>query len=188
MAIRKRASSSSTPVEPGVKELKQSVKKLQTLIDEAPIGICHVDFKGKTTYVNKRLEEVSGYSRDELLGKNGLKLGMFPKETVKTIEKLIKNGLRGKPPRPLETQFKCKDGHWIWVALEAKLLKEGKIPVGFQIIARDITERKEAEEALQENRGQLQKMLESVTDGILVVDLNGIIAEVNQRMVKMHGF
>jgi len=188
MAIRKKASSSSTPAEPGVKELKQSAERLQALIDDAPIGICNIDFKGKITYVNKRFEEVSGYSRDEVLGKNGLKLGMFPKETVKFLEKRLKNKLVGRPLPVLETQFKCKDGHWIWVALEGKLMKGGRIPVGFQIISRDITQRKEAEEALRESRERLRKMFESVTDGISVVDLNGVITETNQRTVKMHGF
>jgi two-component system cell cycle sensor histidine kinase PleC len=187
VAIRKKKGSSSTPVEPGVKESKQSVERFLALMDEAPIGICTIDFKGKTTYVNKRLEEVSGYSRNELLGKNGLKLGMFPKETVKILEKRLKSKLLGRPFPALETRFRCKDGHLIWVALEGKLMKEGSIPVGFQIIARDITQRKEAEEALRENRERLQKMFESVTDGISVVDLNGIIAEVNQRTVEMHG-
>ncbi len=188
MAIGKRAGSSSTLAEPGVKELEQSVKKLQALIDEAPIGVCSTDLKGKITYVNKRFEEVSGYSREEVLGKNGLKLGMFPSEAVKLLGERMKDRLRGKPPRLLETKFKCRDGHWIWVALEGKLVKEGGIPVGFQLISRDITQRKEAEEALRESREQFRKMFESVTDGISVVDLNGIIAEVNQRTVEMHRF
>jgi PAS domain S-box-containing protein len=188
MAIRKKARSSSTPAEPGLRELKKSVEKLQALIEGAPIGICNTDLKGKITYANKRFEDVSGYSREEVLGKNGLKLGVFPKETVKFLERQLKSRLKGGRPPVLETPFKCKDGHWIWVALEGRLIKEGMIPVGFQLVSRDITERKEAEEALKEKREQLQKMFESVTDGISVVDLNGIIAEVNQRTVEMHGY
>jgi PAS domain S-box-containing protein len=42
--------------------------------------------------------------------------------------------------------------------------------------------------ALQESREKLRQMFESVTDGISVVDLSGIITEVNQRTVEMHGF
>jgi len=82
MARGKRASNPSTLVELGVKELKQSVKRLQALMDEAPIGICNTDLKGKITYVNRRFEEVSGYSREEVVGKNGLKLGILSNETV----------------------------------------------------------------------------------------------------------
>jgi two-component system NtrC family sensor kinase len=67
-------------------------------------------------------------------------------------------------------------------------MKEGGIPVGFQIISTDITERKRMEETLGESREELRKMFESVTDGIAVIDLNGVITEVNQRTVEMHGF
>ena len=42
--------------------------------------------------------------------------------------------------------------------------------------------------ALQESQEKLRQMFESVTDGISVIDLNGIITEVNQRTVEMHGF
>jgi PAS domain S-box-containing protein len=52
----------------------------------------------------------------------------------------------------------------------------------------EITERQRAEEALRENQEALRKMFESVTDGISVIDLNGLITEVNQRTVEMHGF
>ena len=55
-------------------------------------------------------------------------------------------------------------------------------------IARDITERKRVEEALQGSQEALRKMFESVTDGISVIDLKGIITEVNQRTVEIHGF
>jgi two-component system NtrC family sensor kinase len=64
---------------------------------------------------------------------------------------------------------------------------EGKI-VSCLEITRNITERKRAEEALQKSQEKLRQMFESVTDGISVIDLNGVITEVNQRTVEMHGF
>ena len=125
------------------------------MIDEAPIGICHTDLAGKFTYVNKRFEEVSGYSREEVVGKSGFKLGMFSSQTLKLLGERIKDILMGRPPRLLETKFKCKDGHWIWVAMEGQIIRERGIPIGFQIIASDITERKQAVEELEEAQEQL---------------------------------
>jgi len=153
-----------------VKELKQSVKRLQALVDEAPVGIFNIDLKGKITYVNKRFEEVSGYSREEVVGKNGFKLGLVSDETVKLLVKRMKERLMGRPPRLLEMQFKCKDGHWIWVTLEGKLIREQGVPVGFQLISRDITERKRAEETLQAEKNKLQSIISVMEYGLTIQD------------------
>ena len=51
----------------------------------------------------------------------------------------------------------------------------------------DITERKRADKALRESQEKLQRMFESVTDGITVTDLDGVITDVNERVVQMHG-
>jgi len=55
-------------------------------------------------------------------------------------------------------------------------------------LTRNITERKRAEETLLESREKLRKMFDSVSEGISVVNLNGVITETNQRTVEMHGF
>ena len=52
----------------------------------------------------------------------------------------------------------------------------------------DITGRRQTEEALRVSQEALWKMFESVTDGITVIDLNGVVTEVNQRTVEIHGF
>jgi len=177
----------STSTTPEVEELKRSVERLQVVIDEAPIGICNTDLKGKITYVNKRFEEVSGYSREEVVGKNGLKLSMFPNETVKLLGKRMKDRLLGRPPRLLEMQFKCRDGHWIWVAIEGKLMREQGIPVGFQIISTDITERKQAEEALQQSEERLKTYIESAPDGVYINDLKGTFLYGNRKAEEIIG-
>jgi PAS domain S-box-containing protein len=168
---------------PEVKELKRSVERLQALIDEAPIGICHTDLTGKFTYVNKRFEEVSGYSREEVAGKSGFKLGMFSNETVELLGKRMKDILVGKPPRLLETQFKCKDGHWLWVAMEGKLMRKQGMPIGFQLISNDITERRQVEEELL----RLSNAVKMSTDSIVISDLEAKIIEINEATLKMYG-
>jgi len=128
--------------------LRESEEKYSALMEEAPISFCNVNSKGKITFVNKKFEEVSGYSREEVVGKNGFKLGMFSDETLKLLTKRMKDLLTGKSPRILETQFKCKDGRWIWIEIEGKVIKKLGVPIGFQLTSRDITERKSFEQRL----------------------------------------
>jgi PAS domain S-box-containing protein len=184
----KKSSRSSTSMPLGAEELKQSLKRLEALIYEAPIGICHTDLTGKFTYANKRFEKVSGYPREEVVGKSGFKLGMFSSQTLKLLRERIKNRLAGRPSRVVETQFKCKDGHWIWVAMEGQLIRERGIPVGFQIIAGDITERKRAEEELLESEERSRSIVENSHDGIMILDDAYRFTYVNDELCRMSGY
>jgi PAS domain S-box-containing protein len=142
--------------------LKRTTKQLQTLREEAPIGIITTDIKGNVTYVNKTFEQASGYSREEVVGKSGFKLGMLTDETLKLLRKRIKGRLTGRTFGPFEIQFKRKDGEWIWVEVKIKTLKEHGVPIGFQIVSSDITERKRMEREIQEKNEQLETQNEEL--------------------------
>jgi len=130
--------------------LKASEEKYRTLVEEAIIGIMNVDITGKITYVNKTILQTTGYSWDELVGKNAFRLGLVSGETIKVLRKRMKEKLTGQPPGLMEIQYKCKDGEWIWLQIRGSLLRIHNIPVGIQIIGEDITERKQAEKQARE--------------------------------------
>jgi len=139
-------------------ELRESEERYRTLIDDAPIGILNVDLEGTITFINKKIEEVSGYSRKEVVGKSGFELGMFDDETLKILAERMRAILEGETPRLLETRFKSKDGRWIWVEMQGRAIKEQEVPVGLQLIASDITERKRADETLKHSQAKLKAL------------------------------
>ena len=166
-------------------ELKRSVDRLQALIEEIPIAVVNVDTKGKITYVNKDMLHRTGYLRGELVGKNGFRLGLFPRETLKVLGRRMKDKLMGKPPSPLEVQFKRKDGKWMWVEIRGKALWEHGVPVGIQIVGEDITERKRAEELIQQQNKFLTDIFESLTHPFYVVDANDYTIKMANRAAKL---
>ena len=188
MAKGEKSSSCLTLMPSGVEELKQSLQRVETLMDEAPVGICHTDLKGKFTYVNKRFEKSSGYSREEVVGKNGFKLGMFSSQTLKLLRERIKDRLAGRPSRVLELQFKRKDGHWIWVSMEGRLIWERGIPVGFQLISSDITERKRAEEALERQKAYFQQLFDNSPEAIALLDTDDRVVNINKGFEVLFGY
>jgi len=135
--------------------LKESTKRLQDLIEQSPTMIVNIDLKGKVTYVNRKFEEATGYSREEVVGKNAFRLGLFSKTSLKLLANRLGEKLRGRPPSPMELQLKCKTGEWIWVSGIGELIKRHGIPVGNQVTAQDITERKRMEQKLREKNEQL---------------------------------
>lgn len=140
------------------KMLTKSGEEYKALMDDAPIAIFNVNLKGKITYVNKRFEQDTGYSREEIVDKNAFKLNLVSDETLKFLKKRMKALLMGKPARSVEVQFRRKDGRWIWVNMESRILKKLGVPVGFQITGRDITERKHAEETLRKSEEKLSAL------------------------------
>ena len=144
------------------KESELSVKRLKTLIEEVPVGICTTDITGKVTYVNKTFEQASGYSREEILGRNWLELSVFDKGTVKLLLNRMREKLMGKLHSPMEIQLKRKDGERIWVSGLGQLVREHGKPVGIQIAAQDITERKQMEQEIRKESEQLETQNEEL--------------------------
>ena len=188
MVKGRMTSKSSTSAPPKAKELKKSVERLQALMDEIPTGVMNVDIKGKITYVNKTILQATGYSREELIGKNGLRLGLFPPETLKLLGKRMKGKLMGKPPSPLEIQFKRKDGEWMWIEISGRTLWEHGVPVGVQIVGRDSTDRKQAEEKLKSSEERLKILFEFAPDAYYLNDLKGNFIDGNKAAEEITGY
>ena len=157
-------------------------------LEEAPVSIIHTDLKGTINYVNKRFESETGYPREEIVGKNGLRLGWFSADTTKHLVERMAARLRGDPAKHWEAQFKCKDGHWICIELEGKILVRLGVPVGFQIIATNITERKQAEEALRQSEERYRTILEETEDAYFEVDLGGHFTFINNSVCRDLGY
>jgi PAS domain S-box-containing protein len=166
--------------------LRESEKEKSSLVEESPIAICNVGLTGKITFVNRRFEEESGYSREEVIGKNAFKMNWLPKATLKYFMQRMEARLRGEPARHWETQFECKDGRWIWIDQEGKVIKKLGVPVGFQIVATNITERKRVEEALRESEKKYSTLVEQSNDGIAIIQ-DGLIRFANPKILKIYG-
>ncbi|GAG73484.1 unnamed protein product [marine sediment metagenome] len=171
------------------KELKESEKKYKDLVEETPIGIINIEIIGKITYINKRLEKISGYSREEVVGKNVFKLGIFPDEMLKILKERLKVRLKGGSTRQRrEIRFKCKDGKWMWIEITAKLIKKWGIPASFRITVQNINERKRAEEELKNSEERLKILFDYAPDAYYISDLKGKFIDGNKAAERVIGY
>ena len=160
--------------------LKHSNAQLQTLIDNAPVIICRSDLKTKVTYVNKKFEEVMGYPRQEILGKSWVTLGAVSRETAKLLMNRMVEKLKGSPPTPTEVKVKRKDGRMVWVTGIGEIIKEQGKPVGFQVIAQDITGQKQAKQKVEHAAQEWRDTFDAIPDWISIHDKNYKILRVNK--------
>jgi len=129
-------------------ELKNSEERLKILFYYAPDAYYISDLKGNLIDGNKAAERVIGYKREELIGSSFLKLKLLSLADIAKAAKLLVKNLRGQPTGPDEFVLNRKDSSKVTVEISTYPVKiKGKtLVLG---IARDITERKQAEEKIK---------------------------------------
>ena len=153
------------------------------LVDQSRDGIVILDQNGKVYEANRQFAEMLGYTHEE-----AAELHAWDWDTQWTREQLL--GMVQSVDAAgdhFETYHRRKDG----TTIDVEISTNGAVCAGQKLVfcvCRDITKRKQMEKALQDSEEKLRKMFESVTDGISVIDLNGVITETNQRTVEIHGF
>ena len=126
------------------KRLRTSEENYRKLVETANDIIYNMDINGCYTYVNPVLTRITGYSKEDALGKDAvIHVREDYKEKVK--EFYINQFKQRISDTYLEIPILIKDGSIMWVGNSAHLVKEGDIITGFNVIARDITELKRIE-------------------------------------------
>lgn len=159
--------------------LRASEERYRRLMDDAPVGFCLVDTSGNIQYVNKQIEEVTGWSREELVGKNGLEIGVFPEATAKILKDRFLFRLAGGEPTPnsIEVPVNLKDGREIYIEMFTKIDPTSEGHISAQLVMLNITDKKRAEAALH-RRLAYEKLLSRISaNAVKAVDLNEFLQE-----------
>ncbi len=169
-------------------EASQARRELETLLSASPAIICRSDLKTKILYVNKRFEEFSGYTKDEVVGKYWPTLKLFPFDTA-TLLRRMKEKFKNNTIKSMDVAVRCKNGEIKYVSGMGELIMEKGLPTGFQVVAQDITERRKAEERAERSTGLLLKALEDMIEAMaFTVELRDPYTAGHQRRVAQLAF
>ncbi|MFH1028732.1 MAG: PAS domain S-box protein, partial [Pseudomonadota bacterium] len=155
--------------------LRESEERYRTLFDLSPSGILLIDINGNILETNDSICKSFGYSREELVGQN-VRLFMPPgrKNLVdQDISTILSTGIFTHDVLNVR-----KDGTLFQMNLHevAVTLPDGGR--GILTIANDITERKQAEEALAASEAELRALFASMQDVVLVIDRLGVYLKI----------
>ncbi|MGE5423490.1 MAG: PAS domain S-box protein [Ignavibacteriales bacterium] len=158
--------------------LKKQVDYLNTLIDNLNEFFCTYDLTGHLTFVNKKLYETMGYSRETAIGK--FCLDFLPPEDQQRVLDEFGGPNENIPVSGYETHFLRDDGVRFTISLNYSPIIEDGVYSGGMILAEDITERKLAERALAEEKERLAVTLRSIGDGVISTNIDGKIVLINE--------
>ena len=165
------------------------------LLSNARDAIFGVDSKYNITYWNKCAEDLLGYTKEEAVGKNFQALIPIKIENSTREEELAKQEAVGHWEG--EVQYLRKDGSYVSVELNSSTVRSPNGDLqGVITTARDITERKKAEEVLLKakeqtefDRKRLETILETTPSAVVIIEANtGKFSYVNKRAAQLYGF
>ena len=138
----------------------------------------------RVTYVSPSVTRMLGYSVLEALSLSIADL--VTERSYADLQKVVVEGLLGNDvantrPLTLELEYRKKDGGVCWGEITGDVLRDDELRViGTLVVTRDVTERKQVEEALLQSEHRLRHLIENMPDVVVLVDKNGEIRYVNR--------
>jgi PAS domain S-box-containing protein len=167
--------------------LRESEERYRTILETIEDGYYEVDIAGNMTFFNPALCEILGYPEDELLGMNNREY--MDDETTHDVYQTFNSVYRsGKPSKAFDWEVLQKDGTRKVIEASISLVEdtEGN-PVGFRGVARDVTERKQMEQALRERTEQLEALRDVGLEITAQLDLDTLLHSITSQAIELLG-
>ncbi|MEW5858260.1 MAG: PAS domain S-box protein [Cyanobacteriota bacterium] len=168
--------------------LQKSEERFRNLLETTSDWVWELDENAVYTYASPKVRDILGYEPEEVLGKTPFDL-MPPEEAFRIANTFGPIAAQAMPFSCLENTNIHKNGHRV-------VLETSGVPVfdgagkfrGYRGIDRDITERKQAEEALRESEQRFRAIFEREAMGVVLTTLEGRLLASNSKFREMLGY
>ncbi len=165
---------------------EENSRKLVQAIEQSPISIMITDTQGNIEYINQGFETITGIKKERNEGDNiNLLKGTGEDEFANVLIQTIQEGKVWTG----ELSNKKNDGSKYWEkVLISPVLSEDNTISNYVVIKEDITEKRNLTESLRESNEAMKTITENLPVGILIVDKNKEIIQINQTAAKIMNF
>ena len=166
--------------------LQESEEKYRNIVETANEGVWIFNSVSETTYVNEKMAEMLGYGREEMVGSF---IWDYADEEDKSFFQVKLANRKQGIDEVYELKLMRKDGSYVWLLVSAKAFfdKDGKFAGSLGMFT-DITERKEAEEALRLSNIYNRSLIEASLDPLVTIGHDGKITDVNNATEQVTGY
>jgi PAS domain S-box-containing protein len=167
------------------RDLEDREGKIRRLVDSNIIGVFVGDFDGRILGANDAFLQIVGYDREDLTGGRINWKDLTPRDWRDRDARWIEEHKRTGARLPIEKEYFRKDGSRVPILLGSASVEEG----GDQSVTfvLDLSQRKQAEEALRESERKLRQFIESVPCHFWSANPDGEATQVNQRLLDYFG-
>jgi PAS domain S-box-containing protein len=173
--------------------LRESEQRHRLFAENVTDILWSMDFTGKFTYASSSVKQLLGYTPAEILQLTYTQV-IAPSSIDLANNKFAELIVMAQTNQNvktdyLELEFLCKDGSTFWgeMAINGFYDLSGEV-VGFQGVTRNITKRKQMEEALRDSEQRYRTLLENAPDGFIFHDTRGNVYDVNRRICELLGY
>jgi len=162
-------------------KLRASEEKYQGLFESTTDGMLVLDARGEILDVNGKTAELFGFTKQEIVGKNLLGMGILTPKAMSIVVKHFQELLSNKKSTSHETEIVVKNEKILNVELTSFfLIKKDNEVDNFVLVIRDISDRKQAEIKLAREHELLQTLMDSIPDSIYFKDEKNRFVMVNK--------
>ena len=171
----------------GEEALRESEERFRATFEKAAVGIALVAPDGRWLRVNQKLCEMVGYTHDELLERTFADI-THPDDVGGNVAGFLALQANEIQTYAHEKRYIRKDGSPVWVNLTASLARTALGEPDYVIsVTEDISERKQAEEALRESEEKWRGLFAILPVGISVLDGDGAVVDLNHELQRILG-
>jgi PAS domain S-box-containing protein len=169
--------------------LRESERKYRRLIRDIPVVTWTSDGEGKIVFISPNVTRACGFTPEEIYeGGHELFMGRIHPEDRESVENSYRALFEEDADFDVECRIRHKDGRWIWLRDRAYSRREEDGTSCAIGVFHDITERKRAEEALQEGEERYRSLVEQLKELIFTVSKDGIFTFVNGAIETLTGW
>ena len=168
--------------------LANAQDRFAATFEQSAVGLAHVGLGGRLRRTNARFRELLGYAREEMAGK---RLGdLIHPDDRELAERHVSELLAGAVPHyTTEKRYIRKDGTPLWASVTRSLVRTADDqPDYYVVVVEEIAARKAAEAALQQREAYLGSIIDTVPDGMVVIDHRGTIELFSKAAEKVFGY
>ena len=168
--------------------LRESEEKYRNILENIDEAYFELDLKGNITFFNDSACSISGYSKSELMGMNYRRYAS--PDAARKLKSSFSKIYKAEEKWSLsEFELIRKDKSTRQMEVSVNLMRNSVGQgIGFRCIARDITERKQAEEALRESEERYRAFFETSRDCVFISSAEGRWIDLNEAAVELFGY